>query len=92
MATQTISGNVGGVSGATINLQSLNGSVNQLAGTDSSGNYSFTVPDLTSYILTAFLPGYSIRQRHEVFVNGASVSNINFQVFNLTDSSNNPSF
>lgn len=93
MANFTITGNIGGTtgSGATIELRDKANSINQSTSADSSGNYTFTVPDLTTYILTAFLAGKSIRQAHQVILNGGNVSNVNFQVFSLTDA-NQPSF
>ena len=88
MATHIISGNIGGTagSGAQVSLRSQDGVTNQSYIADASGNYTFTVPDLTTYIIRATLANKSIRAVHQVAVSGADISNVNFQIFNLTDS------
>jgi hypothetical protein len=94
MANFTITGNVGGAtgSGATIELISDRGDINQTYICDASGNFTFTVPDLRTYILIVISTGVATttcRFSHSVTLAGANVSGVNFQIVNL-NSSNNP--
>ncbi len=102
MANFTISGNVGGTAGSgfTIQLSSRRGSgagtgyaadIFQSAVADGSGNFSFTVPDLRSYVLTVIPVGaFVCRVAHDVIVNGANVSSVNFQIKALNSDNTGP--
>jgi hypothetical protein len=102
MANFTISGNVGGTSGsgATVQLSSRRGTgvgtgyaadIFQTAIADASGNFTFTVPDLRSYVITVIPTGANVcRVSHEVILNGANVSNVNFQISALNSDNRGP--
>ena len=97
----TITGNVGGTAGvgATVQLCSHKGSgagtgynvdVFQSYVADASGNFTFTVPDHRFYSVTAIPTGaFVCRVSHDVYVSGANVTGVNFQI-NALNSSNNP--
>ena len=90
MATFSISGNVGGASGsgATVQLATDRGDIQQSAICDGSGNFTFSnLPDQRTYNLTAFPTGSNAcRVGHSVTLNGANVSNVNFQISALNSS------
>lgn len=71
MATHTIKGNVS--NGATVQLFSKEGDINQTQICDASGNYTFTVADVRTYFLVATPSDATktCRFKHTVFVNGS---------------------
>lgn len=102
MANFTISGNVGGTAGSgfAIQLSSRRGSgagtgyaadIFQTVIADASGNFTFTVPDQRSYLLTVIPVGaFVCRVSHDVIINGANVSNVNFQINALNSDNRGP--
>jgi hypothetical protein len=102
----TISGNVGGSSyqNAVISLQgnSSNGPVQQLAAGDSSGNYSFTIPYAGVYTLNAlpitvssvkynYLTGHTVSVSTTDITNATTYGSINFQP-TASNAANAPTF
>lgn len=96
MANFSIAGNTGGASGAgaQVQLVSDRGDIVQTVISDNNGIYSFaTVSDARTYFLTATLAGSVYRVRKVVTLNGANVSDVNFQLFAANASNvNNPGF
>lgn len=96
MALFSISGNVGGTSGsgATVQLISDRGDVNQTQVCDSSGNFTFSnLADLRTYTLIATPSDVTkdCRVNHSVSINGANVTGVNFQIVALNSSNLPPS-
>jgi hypothetical protein len=93
MANFTISGNVGGVAGAgtQVQLETQEGDIFQTFIADASGNFTFTIPDLRTYVLTAIPTGTpTCRIRHQVIMNGGNISNVNFQISALNSDNRGP--
>jgi hypothetical protein len=93
MALFSISGNVGGASGsgASVELNSDRGDIQQTVICDGSGNFTFNnLSDQRTYYLNAVPTGANVcRISHAVTLAGGNVTNVNFQISAL-NSSNNP--
>ena len=90
LPTYTLSGTISGLGGATI---SLSGSASATTTANSSGNYSFTVPNGT-YTITPSMNGYVFSPPNQtVTVASANVTGVNFtpiQVFSIWSNSATP--
>ena len=85
----SITGNVGGSagSGATVTVKSLNGQFSTKVAANGSGDYTVTVADRATYVLSAQLEGSRVTPDNlHVPVLNSSPSGINFYVQGLSAS------